>query len=557
MTTLVVKAGDYQSPAIFQAQIQSKIDSGKYDQIVFESKGMSGGDVLIGPNTIKINGPMKIGPGTPNIRVVGTSGSTIKDRMDCGIFSITGDGAVKITGLRLLHVAGVNPHYQPNQDLPWYPNIPNVPPATGFQSTDDPGMRSHGSGTIAWFVDNTEESALEVTDCEIITTATAAIDIEAINEPTDPLRHDLIVRNCRITGMRPGGPIPSSIATIDDVMTNLILNHPLDGDWLAGNWMSVKLGPMPPSGESIPAWPVDLRHSYVEIADCTLDPATFAGIGIWRCYSDTETELVMSSNQIGQQPGAGSLSFGVFVGFPFSDLPKGTALISDNRISVADCFDFGGVRFSAGISVEVNNDDVEIKTRTVIVDNAIGLLHPKSDKDPSTIFSAGIMYNDTAAGGSESVSALIENNKITGGAAAPPRWGIALRGSAHDMVVRDNHLETLQAGVAQIYIEPEAHNGIFSENLLGTLMPMSSTNPTAPAVPQEAVLLCDGGQNRFFDNDFSFSGIHPGWDTSHAGPGLFKLGNQSKENILVTHDLDAKQYLDAVTQNTTNHWFQI
>jgi hypothetical protein len=544
MSTLTISPGNYKDPGKFYNKIQKHVNSGKYDAILFEAAGFSDTDYFIGSNTIQITTPMKISGDAGKPRIIGTAGSTIKDSdfKDSGMFSISAGGRVEISNLNMLHIPGPNLHFDPNLNNPRYPDDPSDP------TSDNPAIFSHGSSTIACYLNNQEASSLVIQDCEIVTSATGAINIEAINETVDPLRHDFIVRRCKIPGRHPGR-LPAAEAALVDAP----LDHPLGGDPLAGNWLSVKLGPMPTAGETIASCPVDLRGGYFEVTDCILDPATFAAIAVWRCQSDTETEFLISNNKIAQSPGAGALSFGIFFGYPGSDLPIGTTLITDNTIKVADVFSIYGIYISAGIAVEVSNTDPMQKARTVVLNNTVNLSYPTPTPAPSATFTGGILYKDSAptTTGSMNVTALIEENEISGGTTAPPRWGIALQGGAHDLVVKDNKLASLSAGVSQIFVEQFAHDGIFSGNIFGELKPMSAT-PT-----QEAVLCCDGDNNRFFDNDFSLSNA-PGWDASHTnGFGYFKLGGPSENNILVSPVLNSYQYWDTVVPPTTNHIIQL
>jgi hypothetical protein len=547
MSALTISPGNYKDHGKFYNKIQKHVDSGNYDEILFEAKGFSNTDYLIGSNTIKITTPMKISGDAGHPRIIGTAGSTLKDSdfKDSGLFSISGGGRVEISDLRMLHIPDPNPHYKSTVNNPRYPNDRSDP------TRDDPGMLCHGSSTIACYLDNQKASSLVVQDCEIVTSATGAINVDGINSNPDPLRHDFIVRRCRIPGRHPG-QLPADEASLVGAGPN----HPLANNFLAGNWLSVKLGPMPTAGETIPAHPVDLRGGHFEVTDCVLDPATFAAIAVWRCQSDTETEFLISNNRIAQSPGAGALSFGVFFGYPGTDLPLGTTLISDNIIKVADRFPVPGAFLSAGIAVEVGNTDPIQKARTVVLDNVVTLSHQAPTEPPAVNLASGILYTDSGPTptGSMNVTALIEENEISGGTAAPPRWGIALRGAAHDLVVKDNKMSALRAGVAEIFVEMNVHDGIFSGNVLGELRPMT---PNATQAEQEAVLYCDGDNNRFFDNDFSLSNA-PGWDPMYAtGFGYFKLGQDSENNILVSPNLLVSQYYDKAGPATTNHLIQL
>ena len=231
--------------------LQNKFDN--HDEIEFMP-----GNFDIGSNTILIRGPKKITGSPGSTFVKGTSGYLLANiipviadpnsKIGSGIFSILGDGAVSINGLNLEHTADPSPN--PIE-----------------------GNNAHGSGTICYFVDNEKTSSLVVTDCVIDTTATGAINVDSINPPNSaqPATHDLIIRRCKIPGRKPGP------------------NHVLAGNPGAGNWLSVKLGPMPLPGAN----PVDMRSSYFEVNDCDLNPATFAAVAVWLCESDSASEFVI------------------------------------------------------------------------------------------------------------------------------------------------------------------------------------------------------------------------------------------------------------------------
>jgi hypothetical protein len=528
---------DYTKPADFQTYIQAKINSlSKNSEIDFK------GEFNIGENTIRVEKPLKI-RGVPDDtgqkpRITGSSGSVLKGNtdMDCGIFSISGTGVVEITNLSLEHTPVLNKHFDAAVNNPAYPDDPNNP------GKDDPSAMCHGSATIACFVDNLLPSSLRITDCDIFTSATSAVNIECINEAdlSKPVRHDFIIRHCSIINI-PG----------------LFIGTPLEIP--GGNWLSVKLGPMEPGLNEPAPHPIDVRGSYFEVSDCNLDPAKFAAIAVWLCLSDSDTKFVIANNSIATSSNAGALDLGIMFGYKDSTmmLPKGTALILNNKIQVEHYFEFKQPPASAGILVQVANENAGDWVRTIITHNQISLLHPSTVSSFETAVVGGIVYDDLTEKGSKNVFAVIDNNLIDGGTAAPPHWGICLRGSANNVIVEDNDLTFLTAAHAQIFIDGysksakrkpvkvDAHNCVFSRNLLGGLKSGS------PVKPPEAIILCRGSNNRFFDNDFGLSQIS-GWTLPDhsAGIGFVKMSKLSADNFII---LDPEKFPEV--QVTVEDWW--
>jgi hypothetical protein len=517
MATITIQADpniDYTNLNDFNNFIQAAIDALNADDEVKFS-----GDFNIGENTIKVNKPLKIrGASGVKPKITGTSGSVMKGNtlMDCGIFSILTGGTVEITNLDLEHTPGLNKHFDPNVNNPVYPDDPN----TGM---DNPMMMCHGSATVAYFVDNLKPSSLRVINCDIFTSATAGISMECINKAkkNKPVRHDFIIRHCNIINV-PGQ----------------FINTPLEIP--GGNWLGVRFGPMEPGFNEPPPFPVDVRGSYFEVSDCNLNPAKFAGIAVWLCLSDSETKFVIANNDI-----AGNLSMGIMFGFEYSNemCPNGTALILNNEIHIKDYFPYNDTLVSAGISAQIANDDKDKSVKTIITHNRIHLLHTSSASFGNEIVNVvlgGIVYTDLTEEGSKNASAVIDNNILYGGAAAPPYWGICLRGSANNVIVEDNDLTALTAAHAQIFVDGyskgpqnkpvlvDAHNCIFSRNLLGKVVNSS------PAKPPEAAIVCNGRNNRFFDNDFRLSSISGWTQQNHTdGIGFVKISDLSKDNFII------------------------
>jgi hypothetical protein len=529
---------DYTVPDNFRTYIQDQIDLlSENSEIEFK------GEFNIGGNTIQVKKPLKIrgvpGAARRKPKISGTAGALMKGNttMDCGIFSIRTAGVVEIANLHLEHAPGLNPHFDPAVNNPAYPDDANNP------GSDDPSMLCHGSATVACFVDNRRASSLRVTDCDLYTSATGGISFESLNEAdkTKPFRHDFIIRhsnNISIPGHFIGTPLEIP----------------------GGNWLGGRFGPMDP-GLNEPAPPaIDVRGSYFEVSDCTLEPAKFAGVAVWRCVSDAQTKFVIANNNIAVSPGAGALDIGIMFGFKDASmqLPKGTALILNNRIRVAHYFEFRQPPTSAGILLQIANHDAGEAFRAVVTHNQISLTHPSVVSNFETAVVGGIVYDDVTEKGSKNVSAVIDNNLLDGGTIAPPHWGICLRGAANNVIVEDNDLRQLTAAHAQLFVDGyskkdqanpvrvEAHNCVFSRNLLGNLKPASA------AKPPEAAILCSGNNNRFFDNDFASSEI-TGWTLPDhsAGIGFVKMGELSADNFII---LDPGKFPSAPEAAVSGWW---
>ena len=242
------------------------------------------------------------------------------------------------------------------------------------------------------------------------------------------------------------------------------------------------------------------------------------------------------------------LDFGVFLGFPVPLFaPCGTALVQDNKIKVGEYFEYQGTTNSAGVLVNLWNSMPSRSVRAIVSRNTIDMVHSSPPADPNANFAGGVLLMDMEPNGSANVTTVIDHNVISGGAAVPARWGIGLRGSAHDLLVRENDTRSFTAAQAQMFIETTAHDGIYSGNVLGPVQ------PAIPGISPLAVLFCDGDNNRFFDNDFSMSNA-PGWD--NGGFGYVKLAEKSDHNVLVAPHLNTGQYLDAGVSHT-NHLFAV
>jgi hypothetical protein len=167
---------------------------------------------------------------------------------------------------------------------------------------------------------------------------------------------------------------------------------------------------------------------------------------------------------------------------------------------------------------------------------------------------AGINYDDLIGteAGSTNARAAITNNKISGGSAIPPFWGMRI-GRAHEVTVANNRMDALSAAHAQLFVEgfddqniAEIENCVIKDNRFGKL------NAIPALRDPEAVILCEGGGNELSNNDFTNTNA-PGWPT---GPGCVKMGAKSNDNriTLERHNLPPwpNQYLDNGQRNVEN-----
>ena len=420
----------------------------------------------------------------------GPLGEKVTPRPNCGIFSVAPGSScsVEIMNLHLEHT--------PEE-------------RTGSM---------HGSATIAYLPDNTVPSTLIVTDCEIDTSATGGIGIEGLNANvgTGPVKHDVIIRGCTITGSNRG-------------------SVPVTDPRAPGNYIAVRLGAI--LAEQLP---VDMRDSVFEVSGCRLDTANYAAVAGGNFESNSNSVFVVSDNTMGRYPVSESET--TPIGVIFFDLlgrayPKGTITIALNRIDVKRYFISPFPDMSMGISVDVQGNTVD-SVKTIIVDNVIRFLQDSpptwsSVDDVSSLYFRGIHYRDTGTTGN--AAAIIQNNTLES-LKVNPLGGIWVVGNAHDVVVTGNYMKNLTASYAQIYIDKTAHGCVLALNSYGKLEPLAIPVTAATATrprPPVASLVCDGDSNCLLDGNFNYASANP------QGTVCIKLAGDSSNNLLV---VDAENF---------------
>ena len=327
---------------------------------------------------------------------------------NCGIFSITAEGEVRISGLRLEH----------------------EPPSAG-------GL----TATIAYFTDNAGASTLAISDCDIETTAWGAICIDSINDvaPGDPPRgHDVIIRNCHIRGGgcsvifgKPPGYPPDHIIDMRKSRFEISDCHldPAKTAFMMFNYGS----------DSATDFRIENNRIGFEPPENTKGTAIGISVGAW------------------VKPD----------GRPHH--PKGRVRVALNKIR-SQSYLAPTYPWSAGIWIEVKDrqpGDAAIE----VTDNKITLSHADSPEG-NDVRRAAIIYEDVTPLANASPNllptiAIISGNKVFHAGTVVPHCGIELGKQTSDVIVYDNDLTALTVSTAQIRLHVDACRCLVQENRLG------------------------------------------------------------------------------------------
>jgi hypothetical protein len=299
------------------------------------------------------------------------------------------------------------------------------------------------TGTII----NNGTSDYRIIDCEIDSYASSILP-----HPSNAVTGQITVKRCKLKGHAPpitGASLPASLFPP--------LTYP-------GTYSAVNIGSFSRDGVG--------HIDRLEISDCDLDSALFAGVAAFAFNSDSHTRVIIANNRIGYDAAANSneaTSHGIICGGPISPArmfyPLGTVTITGNRIRLGRLYvgpaqQVQSAGQSAGISVNVNNQVSTQWVRTLIEDNRIEFAQtPAPD-----LSLAGITYDDFAGGRSVNTTARIENNRLlTKGVHA--RDGLRLGGLVFstaplsvtaapnvEVVVAKDNLKGLKADRADLYV---------------------------------------------------------------------------------------------------------
>ena len=347
-----------------------------------------------------------------------------------------------------------------------------------------PNPSTFGSVTIL----NRGCSGLKVTDCEIHTFATSAINSHSKSGAEPFAMQHKVVSGCKVRGY-------AEFASTDMAGTNSCVNVGSFGG------------------------PVDLSGAHFEVTDCNLDSAVFGGVVLFSFECDEDSTWVIAGNTIGHDsvdPGnygefpldySQATAMGIWVGVQWPGIynshPLGTLDILDNSIKL-ERYALGPSPYlgqAGGIIVDVDYV-ADRALETTIGGNNIRVEIPRPR--PFVLDQAGILYAGTGIpGGEAQSSASISGNSISS-AHTPAQYGIALGqtgltgadAAATGVVVSDNDYTGLSVGP---YLQP---SGVPKGGYAVYLSPLTTGNAV-----DEPTLLCADIEGDGSLNTITASGV--------------------------------------------------
>jgi hypothetical protein len=307
------------------------------------------------------------------------------------------------------------------------------------------------TGTII----NNGTADYRVMDCDIESYASSILA-----HPSNAVTGKITVKRCKLKAPAPpitGAPLPPSL---------------FPAGTLPGTYSAVNIGSFSADGAG--------HIDRLEVSDCDLDSALFAGVAAFAFRSDSHTRVLIAGNRIGYDATPNeATSHGIICGGPIGPTrmfyPLGTVTVTRNRVRLGRLYvglpqQVQAAGQSAGISVNVNNQVNTQWVRTIIEGNRIELVQtPAPD-----LSLAGITYDDFAAGGSVHTNARIENNRVLtrgvhardgvrlGGMALAATLGGGISAATNvEVVLAKDNLKGLKADRAHLYVtQGDGHNGV-------------------------------------------------------------------------------------------------